>query len=426
MNTILTLILKDLRIYFSDSGNLFGLIVLPIGFTLVLGFTGGGGGGGSQRIPIDVLDLDQSPQSEQWILALRAANTALLLCPMDDVLKDVSCGVDEDGLSVEAAQDRVRSGSVRALIVIPENFGADVSNFEGVTVDYYSLASLTTGDAVLPAVQAATQQLNGAVIASQVAVDVGENFIFLGDPQPVFTDAADQTQFAESVYQQAESLLSEQPETVQYTVATANEDEPAIVDTQGFGQSVPGMGSMYVLFTVLGGMVLLLNERRDWTLQRLLTMPVSRAQILAGKMGAYFVLGMIQFGVVFAVGILVGQDFGDDPLALLLIMAAFVLSATALTFALSTRVTTEGQASGITLLLALSLAPLGGAWWPLEIVPDIMRTIGHISPVAWAMGGFREVIFFGGTLADVWVSIAVLLGLSAVLFVIGVAGFRYE
>lgn len=425
MHTILTLIIKDLRIYFADRGNLFGLLVLPIGFTLLLGFAGVGGDG-PQRIPIDVLDLDQSDQSAQWIANLRAANAALVLCPLDDVLDDVDCALPDDGLTLEAAQERVRGGSVQSLVVLPPGFGAALTNFEAVTINYYSLADVTTGDAVLPAVQAATQQLNGAVIAARVAVQVGDAFTLFGQTRSIFADDADREPFAAAVYTQADTLLRQQPATVQYIIASPDADATETVDTQGFGQSVPGMGSMYVLFTVLGGMVLLLKERRDWTLQRLLTMPISRAQILAGKMGTYFVLGMIQFGVVFAVGLLVGQDFGDAPVALLLIMAAFVLSATALTFALATRITTEQQANGIALLLALSLAPLGGAWWPLEIVPDLMRVIGHISPVAWAMDGFREVIFFGGTLADVWVSIAVLVGMSAVLFVIGVVGFRYE
>jgi ABC-2 type transport system permease protein len=126
------------------------------------------------------------------------------------------------------------------------------------------------------------------------------------------------------------------------------------------------------------------------------------------------------------VGVIVGTDFGNDPLALLLIMLSFVIAISALTFALATQVQNESQANGVALLLSLTLAPLGGAWWPLEITPDFMQVIGHISPVAWAMDGFREIIFYGGTLPDVLVPIGVLLAIAAVLFGIGVAGFRYE
>ncbi|MCA9910101.1 MAG: ABC transporter permease, partial [Anaerolineae bacterium] len=73
-----------------------------------------------------------------------------------------------------------------------------------------------------------------------------------------------------------------------------------------------------------------------------------------------------------------------------------------------------------------TLAPLGGAWWPLEIVPDWMRTIGHISPVAWAMDSYSSLIFHGGGLADVLLPLGVLAALTIVFFLLGVVRFRIE
>ena len=133
-----------------------------------------------------------------------------------------------------------------------------------------------------------------------------------------------------------------------------------------------------------------------------MALPLSRAQILGAKIGAYFTLGMIQFFIVFAVGAAAfGMDFGSNPPVLLAVMAAFVLCITALTFALAPWITSEGHARGLVLLLSLSLAPLGGAWWPLEIVPEFMQTLGHLSPVAWAMDAFQDLIWYNGGFADV-------------------------
>jgi ABC-2 type transport system permease protein len=78
------------------------------------------------------------------------------------------------------------------------------------------------------------------------------------------------------------------------------------------------------------------------------------------------------------------------------------------------------------MFVAITLAGLGGAWIPLWIMPDFMRTIGHFSPVAWAMDGFNALIFNSGGLEDVVVPMLVLLGLSAVLFIIGISRFKYE
>jgi ABC-2 type transport system permease protein len=111
--------------------------------------------------------------------------------------------------------------------------------------------------------------------------------------------------------------------------------------------------------------------------------------------------------------------------ALVLIMVSFTLCMTALTLALTTVLRTVAQATGITLFITLTLAPLGGAWWPLEIVPAWMRAVGHISPVAWAMDGFRSLLFESGNLSTVAVPILVLLGMTVVFFVIGATRFRF-
>jgi len=42
-----------------------------------------------------------------------------------------------------------------------------------------------------------------------------------------------------------------------------------------------------------------------------------------------------------------------------------------------------------------ALSALGGAWIPLEIAGKTFQAIGHISPVAWAMDGFKNVIVRG-------------------------------
>jgi ABC-2 type transport system permease protein len=98
---------------------------------------------------------------------------------------------------------------------------------------------------------------------------------------------------------------------------------------------------------------------------------------------------------------------------------------TALSFALGTQLETEAQAGGLAQLLVLTLAPLGGAWWPIEVVPDFLRVIGHVSPVAWAMDGFHSLMFYNGDLSTVLVPIGVLLGITVASFGVGIWRFKY-
>lgn len=430
MKNRLTIALNDLRVFFSDRGNLLGLIIIPIAMTILVGSSFGGNNQG--RLRADLLDLDETPESASLIQTLRDTNPQMYLCPLDqgqpaapDSEEVIDCGLKaEIPYTLAVGQARVTDNDTGALIVIPEGYGELFGAFQPVMVTYYSLSTVATGEDVIQAsLSAALQRVNGAVIAAQVGLAAGDSFGHNGNPT-IFKDEADRTAFTRTVYDTADSLLKAEPialEVTQSTAATSAAPQPG-----GFRQSVPGMGSMFVMFTVLGGIGILLRERKQWTLQRLVTMPLTRGQILGGKILAYFVLGMIQYVIVFAVGFLTGTTFGSSPLALLLLMMSFCLCVTALTLALATRIGNEGQAQGLTLLISMTLAPLGGAWWPLSITPPIMQAVGHLSPVAWVMDGFNTLIFFNGGLMDILLPVGVLLGASVVLFGVGIMGFKYE
>ena len=419
MRTILTITLNDLRIFFSSRGNLIGLIVLPVALSFLLGFAFSSNGGPVQQ-RVDLIDLDNSTRSQALIEELHQANETLLLCPIDNT-QDDACGLEGATLDKTQALERVQHGNSEALIVIPQGYAQSLTQMQPVQIDFYSTDDPSVPSPVQRTLNAVLQRANSAALASGVA-EAMLNAVAPPD-QVHFLSAQARQQFANAVFSDTTTTLAEQPPVIRYIPTKADADQQQV---NGFNQSVPGMGAMYTMFTVLGGMATLWRERRQWTLQRLVVLPISRAQLLGGKIATYFTLGLIQFLLVFGVGSFVGVDFGRSPLALLCVLAAFVLCITALAFALAPHVTSDGQANGITNLLGLTLAPLGGAWWPLEIVPPFMRTIGHISPVAWAMDGFHKLIFDNASFSAVLPEIGVLVGAALILFVVAVLTFKYE
>jgi ABC-2 type transport system permease protein len=402
MRNVLTIARTSLRVYLLDRGNLFSLLVLPVILTLFLG--GVFSGGGSERIQIDVLDQDISSQSAQLIEDLRALN--LHICPQDD------CGeVGDEQASIE----RVRNGDTDALLVIPQGYGAALDSLQPLRLPYYSGSSAMDGDAALQSVQAVLQWVNGGVVAGRVGVG-------LLDALDSEADGVVVGAFANTVYERAQAAWANPPATVVYSETAADQ-----TTSGGFGQSVPGMATFFVIFSVLGaGMYGLVKERTDGTLPRLAMMPVRRAEIIGGKILTYFVIGMLQFAIVFVVGLFVGVNFGRDLLALLLVIVAYTLCITALSFALAPRMRNEGQVSAVTNLMGMVMAALGGAWWPLDIAPPFMQVIGHLTPVAWAMDAFRQLFFFSGGLGDVLPSLAVLLLATVALFAVGIRAFKFN
>ncbi|MEP6988281.1 MAG: ABC transporter permease, partial [Chloroflexota bacterium] len=236
----------------------------------------------------------------------------------------------------------------------------------------------------------------------------------------------DKQAFRQDIYKQASEAVSKNPITVTYTLSQTKDDQQVSGTQTGFGQSIPGMGSMFVMFTVFTSLYVLIREKTNWTIQRLVMMPLSRGQILGGKILMWFIIGMIQYGVVFIIGIVVGVNFGHDLVALLLVMVIYTLSITAFSFAISTLLKTEAQANSISLLLSLMLASLGGAWWSLDIVPPVMRIVGHLSPVAWAMDSYRSLLFENGNLLTILPNILILAAFTAACFGFAVWRFKYE
>lgn len=420
MRKVIELALNDLRIFFRDKGVWVELIVIPIVLSVVVGFASGAGnifGGGTDApdLIVDVIDNDTSALSAQFLDEIRAANEHIVLCPMDNNADDV-CGLGGAALTAELAAQRLEEQDALALVEIPAGFTAALNGGEKAAIIYRANENLTAPSYLLQAVRAAAQRVSGALVTAQVGGDLILDFA------PRHVEDADTLRT--TLYERASALWAQDPVRVEFVQATTPQSES--VNIGGFGQSVPGMSSMYVMFAVLPMMAAYFNERKNWTMQRLMMMPLSRAQILGGRLLARFTIGMIEYGIIFTFGFLLGVRYGSDPLALVLVMIAFTLCITALALVLTTIVNNEAQARGIALFLTLTLAPLGGSWWPLEIVPEWMRTLGHISPIAWAMDAYHSLMFFGGNLVTVLPQLGVLLVAAAVLFAIGIMRFKYD
>lgn len=421
MGKVLAIIQHDLRVFLTNRSNLPGLLLTPAVMTIIIALVTGGAFGGTAIRRLDVVDQDGTQASGALLASIRQANPGLTLCPMDNTDKDI-CNLGESGTLTESqGLDRVANSTTLAILEVPSGYEASLAAQQLITLTLHTANSFGTSQSAQQAVQAALSQVNTAAVASQIGLSVINSL----QGQPIAGDQVQQIK--SSLYQLALGMEKGKNVTVDFSLSGTSQGRSMGESLQqGLGQSVPGMGTMFVLMTIFGGMAALIVERQQWTLQRLAVMPVSRGTLLAGKILARFCLGLLQFIVVFVVGALLGMNFGKDPLALLLLVTVYTLSVTALSFAIGPRLKNPAQASGLGLLLTLTLAPLGGAWWPMDISPKFMQVIGHISPIAWAMDGFTALTYNGAHLADILVPLAVLVGMTVLLFLIAIPRFRYQ
>ncbi len=190
----------------------------------------------------------------------------------------------------------------------------------------------------------------------------------------------------------------------------------------GFDHTVPGMVVMFVLMCVLiYGIHLLIEEKTSGLLHRVAVGPVSALEIITGKIVSRAAAGAIQVVFLFVLSaFLFGVSFGTSLPGLILLMTAYVLSVAGLSLLIGALVDSPEYASGLSVLVALVMAALGGCWWPLEIVPSPVREAAFFFPTGWAMDGLHRLMAFGYGLSAVAVHVLVLFGMFALFTALGV------
>jgi ABC-2 type transport system permease protein len=119
-------------------------------------------------------------------------------------------------------------------------------------------------------------------------------------------------------------------------------------------------------------------------------------------------------------------NWADNPAALAVMMTASALAAAALGTMLGTIVKTESQASGLSIMLGMVMALLGGCWYPIELFPQAVRNIVVVLPTTWAMRGMLDILVRGQGVVGILPIAGILFGFAVVFFTIGIWRFKYE
>jgi ABC-type multidrug transport system permease subunit len=151
-----------------------------------------------------------------------------------------------------------------------------------------------------------------------------------------------------------------------------------------------------LMMTVIYGGVFLTSEKRSRMLSRQISLPVTRRQIILGKLGGRFLIAAVQISMLVLAGrFLFGISFGHSPAGLIVLLASYALAVAGLAVMLGALLRTPEQASGVGWMVSMVLAAMGGCWWPSEVVPDWLWKAAHVLPTAWAMDAFHALISFG-------------------------------
>ncbi len=397
MQKMIAIVLKDLRIRFSNPIEWLFFLILPIFFSLIIG--GGTGGPTDNRVSFYVVDEAQTSLSASLIDTLNASTA------VRPVLKER-----------QAALEDLDERNVAAVLLLPAGLDWDDLDRGAQSIELRQLPGSTNALVVQQGVQAALGEVSSAIQIASFSTKQAE--ILVG-----FEDEAGRDAWFTQALTAAQTALQSAPERVQVTVA----DVPDAVDYDPTTNSSVGQMITWVFIPLIGLSAMLAYERQIGTLRRLLTSPTSRAIYLGGTIIGMVLTALLQMTILVAFGkFVLGVNWGNSILAIAMMLVSASLAAAALGTMLGTLVKTESQANGLSIMVGMVMAMLGGCWYPLELFPQAVQNAVRVLPTTWTMQGMLDIALRGQGPEGVLLEMLVLIGFALVFFLVGIWRFKYE
>ena len=371
---------KDTKVLFKDRLAVAFSFLFPflfvIGFTLALG----GQGPSDDAVEFVVTTLETEGVSNQLI--------------------DAFAEVDQGPVVVMAYDEALRAAEddqIDGYVVFPADFTESLINRNPTSLDVVSASEDSGHQAALVGfANTLARPFNEFhVVAGAVSEATGADFSMIAG-----------TAFETGLIDQGFSG------SVEINVEQVGDVEPW--NASNF--TLPGYLTMFVFFAAALSAEAIARERQNHTLERLLSNGVWREAIVIGKLVGTAFLGLLQISVIWIVGIFAFRiDLGASPSAVILISVLMVVASSSFGVLIASFIHDARSASMAGVLASLTLAPIGGCWWPLFITPDWMQSLAKVTPHGWANTGFNKLMLFGAEFGDVAGEMVALL-MFAILF----------
>ncbi|HET7537384.1 MAG TPA: ABC transporter permease [Candidatus Didemnitutus sp.] len=446
MNTILTLVRKDLAMLRRDKAALVLTFAVPFALIFVFGqifVPKPGNSSGPTGVPLAVVNASDNPAAVKLVDALKAEKAFSVITTYNNPDKTTRPLAEAD------LEPLMRANAFRFAVVIP----ADLVRTDEIGLHQKILSN--------PRNEIETQMVNGILqktIFSNVPQLLGQS---LQARAKQFVGNDRLNQFNGSIASSIARTFGGDPAVIQRDIESGSfgldralgggKDAGTsagggsggadffskivkIDSVQVVGKevkspmatrSVGGWAMQFLLFALTASANSLFYEKEQGLLQRLLSTPTSRADILWSKFIYGVILGLVQLVVLFLAGrFLYGIDV-EHHLPLLILVCLFAAAAcTAFGMLLAAISPSPEAARGIGTLVILLMSAIGGAWFPTSLMPEFLQSISKLTLVYWAMEGFQQVLWANASFVEVLPTVGFLALIAAVVMAVAVWRFN--
>ncbi|MFQ6104009.1 MAG: ABC transporter permease [Candidatus Glassbacteria bacterium] len=192
---------------------------------------------------------------------------------------------------------------------------------------------------------------------------------------------------------------------------------------------VPGL--IPVIMMIIAAMLTSLTIAREWergTMEQLASTPVSRVEVVLGKLFPYMVIGIIDLVVSCVIGVLMfGVPFRGDPLLLFLMSLVFLVGVLGLGMFISAVAKSQLLATQIALVTTfLPAFLLSGFMFRIEVMPQALQLLSYLVPARYFLVITRGIFLKGVGMEVLYTQGILLVVFSVIGLGVAVSAFRKE
>ena len=189
---------------------------------------------------------------------------------------------------------------------------------------------------------------------------------------------------------------------------------------------VPGLiGVILTMTMVLFTGVAIVRERERGNMELLIATPISRSELMIGKVLPYVAIGLVQVTLILLLGAwlfqvpLRGSLLDAYAASLLLIVANLTLG-----LMISTLARSQFQAMQMSFFAFLPSILLSGFMFPFAGMPRVVQWIAEVLPLTHVLRLIRGIMLRGAGIGELWHEVAALVAFTAVMMAVAIGRFR--
>ncbi|MFG1419018.1 ABC transporter permease [Xanthobacter sp. V0B-10] len=364
-----------------DRGALVMTFVLPPLLFLLFAaiFSGAGGEAGALRVA--AARLTAAPAAGTFLEALAA---------VPDTTLDLIAGEDAEA-QVEA---RVREGRADAGLIVRDD--PSIATQAAPLVVVADPARAVAGALLAARIQALLTNALPGMALSRVA---GQLQVLVGPFTPVQAE-----RLKAAIAHAPELVAAGGAELMARRAVEGSGPQPAVAYYAG------AIALLFLLFTAVQGAASLVEERRSGVFDRILMSEGGVRALVAGKFAFLVLQGLALSAVLFAVAQLAyGVDVSSHLPGWLAVSAAASAAAAGVALPLAAASHTRQQAQTLSTFVVLLLSAVGGSMAPRFLMPQWLQRLGDLTPTAWGIEAYQDVLWRGAPMEALLPALGVLL-----------------